>query len=540
MKYNNYLLKVLVLVVVCFASNRLLGQKVDTTSSNKYLKSGWEKFNADKNVEAITDIDKAIIYNPKNWKAYRAKADVELESNDYKNALKNYEKALLINPSDAKSHSGKADALRDLDRKEESITEYTISISLDSNYAENYLGRGQSYYAIKNYLKAETDFTKTIELMPELSVIYMKRALALYRQKKYTETIEDCNTYIKLKGKFADPYYFKGASQVFLCDDIKDKKEKAAVADSAIANIIHYTNLKGFDHATCRTLGMAYALKGDSVPSEKYFRMGLTMNPPDLCYYYSKWGISEIRLGRYKQAVIMYNESEKTSEGELNEYFYYYRGAAEEGMEDTVKALQDYQKALEVNSSNTEIREHRFKFVAKKALTDSNYQKIAMGDINWYMQTYKEDTVTVAEMYAAKAFIHCNSKDTTIVRNNINKAIALLPKEPAFYVIRACLYGIAGASKEQIINDLDKAVAVDSTMWEAYLYKAGILVLKSRDFKNACENIKLCLKYGGEVPVDVENYICKRKKPKGQSYLEFYVFPKVRTKSKTTIDLDFK
>jgi Tfp pilus assembly protein PilF len=78
-------------------------------------------------------------------------------------------------------------------------------------------------------------------------------------------------------------------------------------------------------------------------------------------------------------------------------------------------------------------------------------------------------------------------RDTTAARIEVERAIMLMPEEPLHYLVRALINSSGNSLNEMVLKDVNKAIDVDPTMTEAYLFKATYYTLKG-DHKNGCEH----------------------------------------------------
>lgn len=240
--------------------------ELNTYDAGEYLKRGVANFKLQKYSEALIDINKSIELNPNDPKAYMERSGIKLKLNDsngarkdlevakviidrldeglkannigdidydsgnYKNAIKNYDKAISLIPSLTGIYYNRGIAKRMIDNLDGAIEDFNIAIDLGaSNKAYAYYDRGLIKYhklkdsqgALEDYSKAielnptEPDFyyskaiasddyeavqylTKASELSPEKAEIYFARAIREMNLQDYKSSIEDLSKFIEI------------------------------------------------------------------------------------------------------------------------------------------------------------------------------------------------------------------------------------------------------------------------------------------------------------------------------------------------------
>jgi tetratricopeptide (TPR) repeat protein len=264
-------------------------------------------------------------------------------------------------------------------------------------------------------------------------------------------------------------------------------------------------------------LAMAYSVKYDSANARKYFRQSINHNPNDPeTYFY--WANMELYYGNYSKAVELLETAMKNPEPEPSFDAYYRLGLAKAGTRDTLGAVAAFNKAVAKDSNRYELYELRATFL----VGDMRYKDQLIKDYTSMIRLIGDtNALTSSLLYEQRSFLKFASSDSLGTRADINKAIELFPNEPNYYVIRAGFNFYLTDNKELMLKDLDKAISLDNSTWEAYIWKAGIYERYKinnkyidSDFTKACENLKKGIKNGAKVSTVIENYICKGKLPK--------------------------
>lgn len=118
--------------------------------------------------------------------------NVELDSLDYKNVIKEIDYATRLNPNfkeaQAFKHFFTARKLDDVDYAE-SIKEYKAAIDICPDIATFHSNLGFAYYNKKNYALAEKNYLKAIEIDPEFSMIYNNLCLLYCTTERWQEGV---------------------------------------------------------------------------------------------------------------------------------------------------------------------------------------------------------------------------------------------------------------------------------------------------------------------------------------------------------------
>lgn len=145
--------------------------KINPDNDNPYIGLGFVYFKGYKNYKAaISNYQKVINRNDKNYSAYNDLALVLADNGDIKAATENYKKAIAANP----------------------------------NYANAYYNLGVIFLGDKNYREANVQFNKIIELSyneRNYFNAYNGLCYSLGQQGKYEEAIGNCELAIKIKPK---------------------------------------------------------------------------------------------------------------------------------------------------------------------------------------------------------------------------------------------------------------------------------------------------------------------------------------------------
>ena len=122
--------------------------------------------------KAIVDYDKAIELDPKNAITYRSRGYAYYRIGIYDKAIADYDKAIELDPEDAATYHNRGDIYREKGEYDKAIADYSKVIELDPENATVYIDRGNAYAEKGEYDKTIADYSKAIQLNPNHAVFY--------------------------------------------------------------------------------------------------------------------------------------------------------------------------------------------------------------------------------------------------------------------------------------------------------------------------------------------------------------------------------
>lgn len=509
---------------VCFAQGSSPIKK-DTALSRKYLESGIAKFREKDYEGAKQYLELSVKSNPDNWKAFGYKGDVEIELNNYEESIKDYTKALSLNVNDTFSIRGRAKAYRLNGNYPEALDDYQKTIQLTPENHWLYYGRGDCYYHLKRYKEATEDFSRVIRTKPNIKEVYLKRAEAYndLNEENYREVINDCSIYLKLGGDDTTAYYLRGKAYLF-----------TGKTDSSIVDLETYVKVKQDYALAYKYLGVSYADKGDSINLRKNFKRSIEIDSVNADTYF-RWGTAELNLKNYSKANELMETALRKLKAEPSFSAYYYLGLAKAGMGDVTGTIQAFDKAGKIDSSIIELYETRINLLGDYP----KYDEIVLKDINKLI-SYSSERWKLGYYYYIRGWIYWREKRFTISFQDLDKAISLDPPNASYRVMKAWLLFLMtnlspenadkdkGILEKEVLEELDKAIALDNKGWQAYAVKA-MLYFYSEEKEKACMNVKTAIKLGGKISKMQEDSICKGKAPKNGEIpdIEIFIRPEI-------------
>jgi tetratricopeptide (TPR) repeat protein len=255
--------------------------------------------------------------------------------------------------------------------------------------ADDWMNEGIAFYNQENYEESERCFTEAIKLDPDGCGYYNNRGITFYKRKDYTAAIADFTRAIERKPDLASGYANRGESYALMGNTINAVRdyEKALSLDSGRADWktelekLQTTSASAMSSlpevcpncgtktegakfcANCgtpiaaapvpsgksakdwRNEGRIFYNQKDYAESERCFTEAIKLDPNGAVHYVDR-GRAYAALKENKKALNDYNKAI-----ELKEYppAYNYRGDMYKNLKDYSKALADYSKAIELN-----------------------------------------------------------------------------------------------------------------------------------------------------------------------------------------------
>jgi tetratricopeptide (TPR) repeat protein len=206
-----------------------------------FLKRLEKKYTA----QAITDLTKATVLNPKTALPYYFMAQVYTSGLEY---------------------AFGADPDTNLNRTK-ALAAYNKAIQLDPKLIDAYYNRASLYYEQKQNRQAIADYDKVIESDPKHGGAYNDRALAKFNNKDYYGAIRDFSSAIENRSRLAavqSAYENRGDAFVQAGDYDRATKDFTEVLKLHLSNSVYLMNIAQF-----RRIYPEYAVVSDEVLSRK-------------------------------------------------------------------------------------------------------------------------------------------------------------------------------------------------------------------------------------------------------------------------------
>ena len=285
---------------------------------------------------ALSDLNKAIIYDPTNPDTYNSRGyfyQFTLEKND--KALDDYNKAISIDKDYLPAYYNRGIIYGSSGESEKAISDFTKVIeNNDEMKTEAYYYRGLAKNDLENYLSAIEDFNFAIQSSSNDANTYNNRGLAKYHIGQVNDAIIDFNKAIEI-----DPNYFWAFNNKGLSHDALGQYDLAIIEyNKAIQKNPNFVE-------AFLNRGSSKDALGQSQSAILDYNKAIELDPKNINAFLNR-GVSKANLKQYQQAILDYN---KAIELDLNfGIAYFNRGAAKFNSNNKIGACTDWQKAVDL------------------------------------------------------------------------------------------------------------------------------------------------------------------------------------------------
>ncbi len=192
--------------------------KKDPNNTEAYRSRSLSYSKINKMKEAMTDIDKAISLDHKNWEFYYTRASLFEKQELYNQAIADY--TTFVTKSDKKAGAPGTTKLTTVKGGNNNVTPYYLG----------YWGRGKCNFFAKKMNEAAEDFTQSIKYNPNDIFLFYWRGGCYFDQDKYQEAAKDYEIFLA-----KNPKYYQQQFQLGTCYFKMGEKEKAMYVYSKFA-----------------------------------------------------------------------------------------------------------------------------------------------------------------------------------------------------------------------------------------------------------------------------------------------------------------
>ncbi len=215
--------------------------------------------------------------------------------------------------------------------------------------------------------------------------------------------------------------------------------------------------------------------------------------------------------GDYNGMIKICNEAIKLNPTLYGAYFY--RGLSYCGLNQYEKAIQDYNKAIQLNPNNNleylyfslgitygQLRQYdlSIKSLDKTIQLNPNIWQaytvrgISYAELNQYVQAIQDFNKAIQlnpnsfESYISRAVVYVDLKQYDVAIQDFNNAILLNPNYVEAYIMRGCAYAFK-KNLSQAINDETKAIQLDPNNGKAYNFRGLFYKLIGEEAKSQAD-----------------------------------------------------
>lgn len=345
-----------------------------------YSESGHSRKGTGDYSQAIRDFTRAIALASGNYEYYSNRGSVFMTIHDYEKAIKDFSQSLELNPNSVVAWFNRGESLRAMEKYKEALDDYNKAVKIQPGFVYGWLGRGNIMFDQKEYDKAIWDFDKVISMEPGMALAWHNRGNAWFEKEKYNKAIEDFTKVISLQPNNADAYCDRGnalfetkqydraimdfnkaielipghADAIYGRADVWYAKKEFA---KAVEDYTKFIDLRPYDILGYNNRGFAWrALKEYDKAIEDY-TMSIGLEPTAASEYFSRGNARSEKLieapGTIAEATLAikdYDEAIRLDPGYSEAYCH--RGIIWSGMEEYDKAIDDFEKALQLDPSD--------------------------------------------------------------------------------------------------------------------------------------------------------------------------------------------
>ena len=162
----------------------------DNLLSIKLYNESLGLFNQQKQLEAITMLNKAIALNPKFAKAYYNRGCYRLQSHSLDDAIEDFTQLIKLEPG-SKGYMGRGYTYLLKKEYQKAIEDLSVAVLNDPKNANAFYYRGSVYTQQEKYTQALADFDKAIELQTNYAIAYNDRGSVKIKMKDFTAAKTD-------------------------------------------------------------------------------------------------------------------------------------------------------------------------------------------------------------------------------------------------------------------------------------------------------------------------------------------------------------
>ncbi|MEW2519732.1 tetratricopeptide repeat protein [Actinacidiphila alni] len=163
---------------------------------------GWELHAADRDDEALAELDRAVATDPGNHRAWAYRGDVHRLQNRYGPAVGDLTTALGIDPTYAWALGSRGQAHTGAGDYDRAVADFTAALDIDPGYAWALAQRGEAHRAAGRYDEAVADLSAALDLSPTLVWALGTRGEAQHAAGRYDLAVADFTAALELDPSF--------------------------------------------------------------------------------------------------------------------------------------------------------------------------------------------------------------------------------------------------------------------------------------------------------------------------------------------------
>jgi tetratricopeptide (TPR) repeat protein len=368
--------------------------ELDPASANAHFLSGLLKYRKEQDkLNALAEFKKAAELNPDHPKAQLLLASLAYEFADYRLAANAYAHVVKLRPYDPEYRYKLGVSYSEYGDIDKAIEELKIAVMLDDSNLDAHFKLAHLYAEQSRNKEAIEECLIVIKRVPQFVDTYSLLAQLYIAEGKYDETISTCQEILKRKSSLKDPSIIAD-TYLKLGIAYKEKRDKKQADQNFDNSIELYKNVmkdnaenvdinydiamvydaKGDFEMTKNYLGRLIMLKPDNANAYNYLgyllvERGENMDmaieyiqkalslEPDNGAFRDSLGWAYFKMGRLDEAIIELEKSAELVPNDSEVHEHLGEAYLKKGGEFTQKAVQEWEKALELKPSKTALRQ---------------------------------------------------------------------------------------------------------------------------------------------------------------------------------------
>ena len=423
------------------------GELKRAVSAFAYIGRSRAWLNANEIDKADADVSEALRLEPRNARAYFARAAIAATQERADAELAAYDRAHEIDPRDPAVLAGRAHAWADRGEYDRAIADLDVAIDVLPRTSYFLVCRGHCWRERGDKDKALADLTKALELDPSDAHSLSVRAAIYFQKGELADALRDAERAIGLDAKMPHGFAVRGAIRV-LQQDVN-----AALTD--LDKSIRLDATQPFAHAY---RGWAHYLKGDHDAAILDLTQAISLNPDDAASYFRRAQLWSLK-GDQPSAIIDLTQCLKLRPGNVEAYVARGQCRLASNLDE---AMHDFEAALKLNPKHV------------GALVGQGWVWEQKGE-----QTKAIEALTaaidvspgLADLYERRADLRRDRGEHDLAIDDLAAALRIDPKNTDTLLARSDLWSRKG-ELGKAIDDCRAALAIDPKELMAYYYMA--------------------------------------------------------------------
>jgi tetratricopeptide (TPR) repeat protein len=306
----------------------------DENPAEFYTRRGMIYAESGNQTRALADYNRALGMDPDHANAYDRRSILYLAQDDPVKALADLNRALELDPHNAEYHFHRGLYFQIQNDATKALADFSRALELDPANAVFYESRGR-LAALRDDLEgAIADYSKALELDPDNPKIYHSRGVLYQHKNALAKTIADFGKALELNPDSRS--VLRDRAQVYI---------SLGDLDNALSDTVTLVEKSPYDARAYSSRGYVHLLRHSLEEALNDYSRALELDPElvPACTYRGK---TYLELNRFEDA------REDLTKALLlqpeNTYVYLWLGQAQQGLGEEDKAIELFQKVLDV------------------------------------------------------------------------------------------------------------------------------------------------------------------------------------------------